>query len=899
MKIVRKILKYTGIAFLVLLVLIILLPILFKGTIVRKIKEEANKNINAKLDFKDWGLSLFRSFPNFNLELDSVTLIGINEFEKDTLANIPQLYVSLDLMSVIKGSNYKIKSIKLEKPKILLKVLKGGKANYDITKPSTDTTKKTSEPSEPSNFKLSLKKVVINQADIVYDDADMGVYVKMKNLTHNLSGDMTDDFTTLKTKSNIENFTMIYDGVKYFNKTLIDLKMDLDADLKNMKFTFKENELRLNELYLGFDGWVAMPKSDIDMDIKFNAKKTDFKNFLSLIPGIYSKDFEKIETKGSLALDGYAKGTYSDIKMPAYALNILVENAMFKYPDLPKAVTNIALKANISCKDANTDNTIIDVSRLHFEMAENPVDIKLHVTTPISDANIDATIKGKINLASVKDFYPLETEEKLDGTINADLTFVGKMSAIEKNEFEKVKALGQIVITAMNYKSKDFPQGITINTADLKFSPQYLDLTAFDAKMGKSDINAKGKIDNLLFYIFKDQMLSGKFQMNSNLLDLNEFMGEPSKETTSKPTEPTTMSIIEVPANIDFVLNATFGKLLYDKMEMTDVLGIVKIKDQQVILENLKMNLLDGQMIVSGSYGTQNPKKPMVDFKLDMKNFDIPKAYKTFVTFQKLAPIAEKTTGNFSANFTLKTELDDKMSPVYNSMNGEGLLSSSQVKVQGFEVLNKLADALKMEKYKTMMLDKASFAFSFANGMVAIKPFDVNFDKSKANIGGSHSIDQNINYVMHLDIPKNQFSGQANTLLNGMVSQLNTKGGNVNVGDPVKIDVIIGGTISKPTVKVGLKGAMDNVIEDLKNQVKDELNKKKDELINTGKEEADKLKKEAEEKLKKAQEEADKKKKEAEDSIKRESDRLKKEAEEKLKKEQEDLKNKIKIKIKK
>ena len=897
MKIVRKILKYTGITFLVLLVLIIVLPIIFKGAIVRKVKEEANKNINAKLYFKDWGLSLFRSFPNFSLELDSLTLIGVKEFEKDTLANIPKLYVSLDLMSVIRGSNYKIKSVRLENPKILLKVLKGGKANWDITKPSTDTTKKTEAPSEPSNFKLTLKKVLINKADIVYDDADMGVLVKMNNFTHQLSGDMTEDFTTLKTKSSIEFFTVIYEGVKYFNKTNVDLKMDLDADLKNMKFTFKENELKLNELYLGFDGWLAMPKSDIDMDIKFSAKKTDFKNFLSLVPGIYSKDFEKMETKGTLALDGFAKGTYNDTKMPAYALNILIENAMFKYPDLPKAVTNIAMKANISCKDANTDNTIIDVSRLHFEMADNPVDIKLHVTTPISDANIDATIKGKINLATVKDFYPLATEEQLSGKIEADITFVGRMSSVEKSEYDKVKALGEIVLNEMNYKSKDFPQGITIHTANLKFSPQYIDLTAFDAKMGKSDINAKGKIDNLLSYIFKGQLLSGKFQMNSNLLDLNEFMGEPQPSSTT--TEPTTLSVIEVPANIDFALNATFGKILYDKMEMTNVLGVVKIKDQQVILENLKMNLLNGQMTVSGSYGTQNPKQPLVDFMLDMKNFDIPQTYKTFVTFQKLAPIAEKTTGNFSAKFTLKSALDEKMSPVFNTMNGEGVLSSSQVKVQGFEVLNKLADALKMDKYKTMMLDKASFAFSFENGMVTIKPFDINFDKTKANISGTHSIDQNINYVMHLDIPKNQFSGQANTLLNGMVSQLNTKGGNVNVSDPVKMDVIIGGTVSKPTVKVGLKGAMDNAIEDLKNQVKDELNKKKDELENKVKDEADKLKKDAEEKLKQSQLEADKKKKAAEDSIKRESDRLKKEADEKLKKEQEELKNKIKIKLKK
>ena len=61
----KKLFKWAAITILVLLVVLISLPFIFKDKIVEKFKEETNKNINAKVDFGDFDLSLIRSFPNF------------------------------------------------------------------------------------------------------------------------------------------------------------------------------------------------------------------------------------------------------------------------------------------------------------------------------------------------------------------------------------------------------------------------------------------------------------------------------------------------------------------------------------------------------------------------------------------------------------------------------------------------------------------------------------------------------------------------------------------------------------------------------------------------------------------------------------------------------------------
>ena len=78
----KKVLKYTGIGLLALLALAFFLPILFKGKIIKIVKAEINKNIEAKVDFRDVSLSLFRHFPKLSIGLETISVVGVKEFEK-------------------------------------------------------------------------------------------------------------------------------------------------------------------------------------------------------------------------------------------------------------------------------------------------------------------------------------------------------------------------------------------------------------------------------------------------------------------------------------------------------------------------------------------------------------------------------------------------------------------------------------------------------------------------------------------------------------------------------------------------------------------------------------------------------------------------------------------------
>lgn len=854
-----RILKWTGITILLLLVLLIAAPFIFKDKIVAIVKEQANANLNARVDFGDFDLSLISSFPDFRFKIQNVSVVGVDDFQDDTLAYIGELRTDINLKSVLSGEQYQVNSIVVDKARILARVLKDGRANWDIAKAGTDSVPTPeADTSAPAKFALKLKEFRISEAYIVYDDQQSQMYSKLENFNYTMNGDFTQDVFVMNNLIDIARTTFRMDGVAYLNNVHTRMKADLDMDMLQWKFTFRENELSLNDLSLGFDGYVLMPDTNIDMDLTFAARQTEFKAILSLIPSVYSKEFASVKTAGKLSLDGHARGRYNAAQMPAFGLNLLIADAMFQYPSLPKSVNNIQVDVKVLNPTGDLDATTVDVNKFHIEMAGNPVDIVAHVKTPISDPGINTTIKGLVDLSSVKDFVPLDQGDDLSGVIRADIMASGNMSAIDKKEFDKFKASGAFEIDKMNYKTSTLPYEVRLNTMKLNFTTQYVELASFDALMGKSDIRASGRIDNLLQYVFKDELIKGTFALNSNFLDLNELMA--STDTSAAATATTAadtaaMSVFPVPANYDFNLDARINKVLYSNLVLDNMIGNIVIRDQKVDMTNLRMNVIGGALTINGYYETTNLKKPTVSMNLKMENFDIQTTFNTFNTVQKLAPVGQYAKGMFTATLeNFKTSLNERMEPDLNMVDANGVFRTNKVSVGGFPPFVKLGEALKIEQLKNMEVDNVNAKYFIKHGRLNLEPFDVKIAGVKTNISGSTGLDQTIDYKYKMEVPRSMFGGAANNVLDGLLAQANAKAGtNISLGEKINVNVLMGGTVTKPTIKTSMKDegqsagntAISTVTTQAFNTALDKANEEAQKILEDAKLQVDRLKAEA------------------------------------------------------
>ena len=855
----KRILLTLGILIVLLLGAAILIPILFKDRIEAAVKDKVNKNLNAVVDWGDWDITILKNFPNLTVEVEDVKVSNLAPFEGIDLARIGTFTATVDIKSVF-GDRIDIKRIGLVEPHIHVKVLEDGTANWDIAK-SDSTAVEDSAADTASAFNIGLREYWIENGTLIYDDASLTYYMDLKGLQHRGSGDFTQDLFTLRTTTHADSANVVFDGIKYLKNVKADIKADLDMDMPNMKFTFKENEATINRLVLGFDGWLAMPGDDMDMDIKWNTKQTDLGTLLSLVPAEFATDLTGVQMSGKAGFSGYVKGTYNEKNMPGFGLKVDVDNGRFKYPDLPSSVEDIFMDLSIACPQGdNLDKMVVDLKRFALKMAGNPVEARMHLTTPMSDPNVDAELKADLDLASVKKVVPMK--EELKGELAADVRMKGRMSDVENQRYEKFQADGRLLLRGMTYISDSLPT-VGINNLQFDFSPRFLALTDFVGSVGSSNLTAKGRLDNYIQWWLKDSTLTGSFDLAADRFDLNELMGPSAPaDTTTAVADTGAMSVIEVPRNIDFRMGMAVKEVIYDDMNLTNVRGGMHIHDQRVDLKDVFFNIFGGSITMAGGYDTRNIAKPAIDLRYDIRELDIEETVKYMETVQKMAPIAKTCKGKFSTDLTMTAVLDQHMQPDLNTLTGRGTLRTKSVRIDGFQPLVDVAKALKLNGIENTTLNDVVFNYKFQDGKMITEPFDVRIDRIKANVGGSTAFaDQAIDYDMKAKLPSDMFGAGAATAVAGLLGKANAAiGSNFQVPAELDLTAKITGTIDKPIVKPvfagGTTSVKDAVVTEVKQELNERIDKAKEEAIAKAREEAARLVAEAQKQADQAKAEA-------------------------------------------
>ena len=873
-KILKKFLKWTGISFIFIIIALILIPIFFKDQLKDIVIAEVNKSLNATLSLKDFDLTFISSFPKMTVVLEGAKLQGVNDFKDVTLVDIKELRAHVGFWDVVSGDQISIKSVELIDPIIDVRVLQDGLANYDIVKP--DSVKTKTELEEPSNFKLSLQNYSIKNGQIAYSDEASNMHATLKNLNHSGKGDLTADVIDFVTTTSIDELSYDMDGLDYLTtvKTNADINLLMEFSDKSSKFTLKENKIDLNSMSFSINGFYNMLETYDDIDLELNAKETSFKDLLSLIPTFYHSGYESMVSSGNLKINGMVKGQMDDKRLPGWDFGLIVKNASVNYPDLPGKISNIQIDAGSKFVGGENLNLMTaDVKSFHANFGKNSIDGKLSLKSLMTDPFIQSEIMAKVDLSTLKDFVPMTEGENYDGILDADIDIKGKMSDLDKGDYEAFTAEGNLTISDMLYASSDLPDDVNIKKIGFEFSPQQMSLTELDAKIGKSDIQANGKIENYFGYLLRDDKLKGAFNVSSNYLDLDALM--PASETpaaTGKSTTPApeaaSTEYILIPNNVDFALNTDIKKARYSGIDVTNIRGAVGLNEEVATLNNLSLNAMGGTIGLDGKYDTKNHSKPVVDFGYKLKNIDIHELATNFITIEKLAPITKYARGSISSDFNMKTGITPDFSPIMESISCLGNLSSNSIKVEGYELFDKIAEKTKLKQFKDQTLKNFYTNFKVKDGKVELDPFDLKLGSIGSKVSGYTSLDKKMNYTMALNVPKDQIPAEMIKVVESAMSKLQALSPKLNIGSLpafIPVNVNVSGLIKNPSittdfkeqilkatgnfkddlinsVKETIKDTITTLVKDKVEEVKEDFNAKKKEIMDQAQVEANKVK---------------------------------------------------------
>jgi hypothetical protein len=874
----KKIAKVFIIVIVAIIVLMIAVPYLFKGSILKETKSVLNDQVEANVEFSDLNLSLFKRFPNLNVGIKDLMISGKGQFKKDTLVQFESFDVAVDLISVL-GKNIQVNGVYLIKPEINAIVARDSSANWDVM-PETEESEET-EPEDTSatstDYRVQLKHFLIKDAKITYNDQVSDMYAELDHLNFDLSGDLGADSSYVDIQLEIDPVLVKMGAVSYLNNVSFKFDAGIGANLEGGRYHFLENKLSINELVLNFDGLVEMQKEGkIITNVKFGTNKPNFKDLLSLVPAVYTKDFKDLETKGKLSLNGNVSGFYQDEVLPNVDLNLLVENGMVNYPDLPKKIEDINISLQTYFNGADKDKTVVNLEKFHWKLGENPFDASFKLRTPMSDPAINGKLDGKIDLATFTEVIPLDDTE-LKGIIRSNLFMKGKMSMIELENYEQFDARGGIQLNDFFFSSPASPVPVSIGTADLQFAPQYVSLNSFNSEIGESDISASGRIENFLSYALKDGTIRGDFSVKSTYFNANEFLTEEEKEEAEIDTTTEEITVFEVPKNIDFKLESQFDHIVYDKMDISDAGGVILVKNQTIYLNDFNMKLFDGTMEASGQYSTLDTTAPKVNFDFAVNDLRIENAVKSFSVLDTLVPLMKNTKGDISLKMQYMSSLMPDMQPDVNTMKGFGSLKSDEIVLESSKSLGTILQQLKLTKNENQVFKNIDIEFSIEEGRIHVKPFDVKMGNIDMTVSGSQGINQTMDYLVDMQLPKGKLGKAADEALNNLLSKATSQDMNIETSKNINVAAKLTGKFDDPKVNL-LFGKGDGEKKSAKEQVKDQVKKKidkqkekikakageeaakrADQIVAEAKEKAEKIRAQARKSAKQIRKEADKK----------------------------------------
>jgi AsmA protein len=454
-KLALKISKWVGIFVVSILFFMFIIPLLFPGTISNQVKSIANKNLAGELEFKKTNLTFFRHFPSLTVSIDEVLLKGSKPFQQDTLLSAKEVSAGINLKKLIFDGEVKIDEIYVTDAYANVFVNSKGQANYNVyvAKPSTspkDTTKQSTS--------IQVDLIKFKNWHIKYNDHSAQILVDAKGFNYEGQGGLSEDIFDLKTDLNIEQLDFSLNRIYYARQKSLHADLITRINTNALTFVLRKNELRINDLPLKFNGFVSILKDGYNLDIKAASENTTIRDMISVLPPQYLDWAKDTKLKGKSDLFFSLKGQFSEPRnlKPRFTARLLVDDGVISSDKAPVPMNNLNVDLNIDAPALDPEQLALDLKKLSFDLGENNTFRAVVKTKGLSEMQVNADIKGAVNLQTLNAALGLKDLE-LRGLMNADIKSNGTFS-MDKKLFPKTN--GSIILKNGWLKTKSYPNPI-------------------------------------------------------------------------------------------------------------------------------------------------------------------------------------------------------------------------------------------------------------------------------------------------------------------------------------------------------------------------------------------------------------------------------------------------------
>lgn len=716
---------------------------------------------------------------------------------------------------------------------------------------------------------------------------------------------------------------LVNEKLQASKKELLLLTVPFKADLSNMEFKLGDSRLQLDDYALDFKSYINLNPMKVDAYVKTDGS-WQVAPLLDIIPEQYTSFRKGMDFDAKVNLEMYVVGTLTDSTMPGLGGYVTLADGRFYAPKmLPYKLNKIKGKVGFDINPDKRKESYVTIEGLRAHTQGTDLTVNGRVDDLLGDMRVDAKVKGTLPLEDVAPMIPKGMKLTAKGDADLDLSANFKMSQLQRQAYDKVKANGtmklrnldvtydslhadaKLLDIAMQMPSKqkgkmadvqlmsgminvengkkmnldlenasikvevnnvmkeqltasyDIEVGETeaemdsmvVSMSDLKLEgslrldstqcnvikqynprfsatthnmllytpqlPETMRLTEFDmsytpaschiktakVRLGHSDFELYGEVENLEDWLDNKAMLSGDLNFTSSYADVDQLMSLVSGMGRDKDsleamrvedTVPQEANPFIVPTNVDVTLHTHIKRSIAFGNDLHDVAGALTVRDGRVVLDQIGFVCKAATMQLTGLYRSPRPGNLFAALDFHLLNIEIDELIDMIPAIDTLVPMLAAFDGNGNFHLAGETYLDAFYRPKMTTVKGAAAISGENLVVMDNKDLSTIAKFMRLKSWRDkdnkIKIDSLSVEMvTMDDGMgceIEILPFLLTMGSYNICVSGVQNVDESC--VYHLELLKHPLLAKVGVDVKGTLSNPKIKLGKVKYSDIFK-----------------------------------------------------------------------------------------------------------------
>ena len=383
---------------------------------------------------------------------------------------------------------------------------------------------------------------------------------------------------------------------------------------------------------------------------------------------------------------------------------------------------------------------------------------------------------------------------------DAVMSLAGARLLLTNKGEKKWDLKGAVGFQNLSIYSDLFPIQINVPATEVGVVNNQIALKSARLRIGESDMVATGYIENLLSLFFggENNFITGNLDIASKMLNLTEILEASNKgverfnslELTQKTdtliatadtvSVPAESPMILVPQNMNLSLNLNLDKVIYDNLEVKDIVGKAVLKDGVVSLNRISLDAIGANAQSSIVYRNISPEKSKAFIDIELHQVDISKIGELIPSIDTIMPMMKTFEGVIDFAFRAVTDVNQDMSIDIPSMKAAISIEGTDLVLLDSDTFKQISKLLLFKNKNRNVVDSLGVHVVVRDSRVDVFPFEVEIDRYRTIIGGTQDIniqdnDLTLNFKYNISIVKSPLPFKAGVDIYGDLNDLDFK----------------------------------------------------------------------------------------------------------------------------